>query len=232
MFQTLQAWLNEKGDYYTGVAIYSQLPHDANLLPILRKGPNEFREKRLKEILLEAYENLKEVAPIASGAKVARKTPTKKVTTLHVEQPPVNAELYNACKAEADLKYKKVMNDRAVLFRMAQAENFQDSNTIEKIEARASLAIAVVQEWKTVSELYDRANFVKLNGRLPDNGQEEEENEYDHLPDHLVKLRLDNARKAYNKLKKKESTPERIVLMQRHEEVIKKLDKKWRSLRP
>lgn len=227
MFQTLQVWLNEKGDYYTGVAIYSQLSHDANLLTILRKGPNEFREKRLKEILLEAYENLKGAAP----TKSATKTPAKKITKLHVEQPPVNPELYNACKIEADHKYKKVMNDRAILFKMAQVENFQDPNTIERIEARTKLAIDVVQEWKTVSELYDRANYVKLHGRLPDNG-EEEENEYDHLPDHLVKLRLDNARKAYNKLKKKESTPERVALMQGHEETIKKLEKKWHSLKP
>ena len=56
---------------------------------------------------------------------------------------------------------------------------------------------------------------------------DEEETEYDNLPDHLVKKTLDNLRKNYNKIKNREQTPERIELLQKHEKNIKKLMAKW-----
>lgn len=169
---------------------------------------------------------------LGTKTKGAEAGPIKNADQRATEIQPANPDLYNACKLEADHKYKEVMNKRAVLFKMVNVEGFEDPNVPAKIHARAQLAIEVVQGWQTVSQLYDRANYVKLHGRLPDGGEDINEPEYDHLPDHLVKLRLDNARKAYNKLKKKEATPERVALMQKHEENISKLEKQWRSLRP
>jgi hypothetical protein len=143
----------------------------------------------------------------------------------------VNPDLYNACKAEADKNYKEVMNMRAVLFAMAPADDFSDANTPEKINNRTKLALDVVQGFQKISQLYDRADYVKLHGRLPDQDPGEE-NEYDHLSDHLVFAKLNNARKALSKLKKHEPTAERIALMQKHKSIIEKLEPKWLLLKP
>lgn len=166
-------------------------------------------------------------------ASKRNETGTKNGDQQNTAVQPVNQELYAVCKEEADNEYKKVMNVRAVLFKKAAPDGFLDINKPNLIFDRGELAIEVVQGFQKVSELYDRANYVKQHGRLPSSGADlEDDNEYDLLPDSLVKQRLDNARKAYNKLKKKERTPERVALLQQHEENIAKLKAKWDSLQP
>lgn len=248
---TLRAWLNGKQDYNSGVAIYAINDPDENLLQVLTKGPNAFRAARLKEQLIFIYEKLKaddsttgdndrrgiDMPGTVYQAGDPQQQEDKKATGRSAgyskkEQGPVNVALYDACKLEADNAYKKVMNTRAVLFKKTEGERWENPNQEHKINDRAPLAIEVVQGFQRVSALYDRAEYVKLHGRLPDVGDPEdvEDSEYDHLPDALVKCALDNARKALNKLKKKEPSPERIQLMQQHEKNIKKLENKWRSL--
>lgn len=255
MLEQIRAWLNGKREYYSGVAIYAQAGTNKELLQVLMKGPNDFRVKRLQEDLLQICNELK----IASGANnVAQnanvitqnadehntilrpgKEPGNKKETAEAgdrQTAPVhprNETLYNACELEAKSAYKKVMNDRAILFSLANSgEAWEDPNQPHKINDRVKLAIDIVTGWQHVSQLYDKADYVKLNGRLPADQDDTGESEYDHLQDHLVKLRLDNARKALNKLKAKEQTPERIALMQKHDENIKKLEAKWHSLKP
>lgn len=146
-----------------------------------------------------------------------------------------NSQLYDACKKEADKKYKEVMNMRAELFALARMDDFTDVNMPDKVQAREKLAVAVVAGYQQVSKLYDRADYVKQHGRLPHDensplGDGGEEN-VDNIPDHLVKQTLDNLRKNYNKIKKREQTPERIALMQKHESTIKNLEARWNLLK-
>ena len=150
------------------------------------------------------------------------------------EQPkePANVELYNATRQQADKLYKETMNNRAVLFSFVNAEDFTDPNTEAKINARAKLALSVVSGFQSVSQLYDKAEYVKGYGRLPDQDDNADANEYDHLPEHLVKQTLDNLRKNLNKMKKREQTPERAALQQKHEVNLKKLLIRWHSLKP
>lgn len=248
LLESLRAWLNGRREYFPGVAIYSQYNPDKNLLNVLKEGPNEFRTKRLLEELLAAYEQLKQV-PQDSTEKPQEAKPKISLTENKIAETPeeyssktpqnipdakpVNEELYQACKLEADNQYKKVMNTRAILFKKAAADGFLDVNKPDLVFDRGELAIEVVQGWQKVSELYDRAEYVKRHGRLPTmTGDDDNETDYDHIPDELVKQRLDNARKAFNKLKAKDPTPERIALMQKHEKNIKKLLEKWHSLQP
>lgn len=251
---TVRAWLNGNRDYNTGVAIYAINDPDENLLHVLKQGSNAFRAARLQEQLICIYNKLKTDADNNPGDSNHRgigipgsddqgadpeQKNNKKATAGFAgdskkEQRPVNIALYDACKMEADNAYKKVMNGRAILFKMTEGERWENPNLEHKINDRAPMAIEVVQGFQRVSALYDRAEYVKLHGRLPDVGdpEEVEETEYNHLPDMLVKVNLDNARKALNKLKKKEATPDRIQLMQQHEKNIKKLEIKWRLLQP
>lgn len=255
MQEILKNWLNSRKDYFQGVAIYEQFNPDEKLLAVLNNGPNEFRQKRLVEELLKIYQNFSSSSTSTPSAPVAEKNSKKhikvaqnaNIVTQNYDKDapdvtpskakgvtsPVNPELYNACLEEANNEYKKVMNSRAVLFKKAAPDGYLDINKPDLIKDRGGLAIEVVQGWQKLSELYDRANYVKQHGRLPSSGADlEDDNEYDLIPDSLVYRRLDNARKAYNKLKSKERTPERIALMQKHEENIKKLKARWDSLRP
>ena len=122
------------------------------------------------------------------------------------------------------------MNARAVVFALANTGDFSDPNTPDRITARAKLALQVVQGFVKTSQLYDNAAFVKEYGRLP-GSESGDDNEYDHLPDNLVKPTLDNLRKNINKIKKREQTPERVALLQKHEANLKKLESRWHSLK-
>ena len=207
------------------------------MLEVLQKGPNEFRVRRLEAQLMATYEKLtfekdeQKLLPTADLGKCETNSLDKNSSG---SSPAGNAnanteELYSACKKEADLLYKKVMNDRAVLFALANEDDFLNPNLPDKVARREKLAIEVVTGWQKVSQMYDRAAYVKENGRLP-NTEENITEEYNSIPDVLVKKQLDLARKAFNKLKNKEATPQRVVLMQKHKSNIEKLEAKWHSL--
>lgn len=231
MLQLIKDWLNGSREYYTGVSLYAQNNPQVDLLEILRAGPNDFRKRRLLEEILAIYKEIN--VEQNDSVKVAAKPNLDKAAPAKLPETILNPDLYAACKSKADEEYKKVMNARAVLFKMANRfETWEDPNLEHCINERAKLAIEVVQGFQRISDLYDTADFVKANGRLPLQQQEDTDQDYEHLPDALVKQRLDNARKAYNKMKKKETTPARVALLQQHEINIKKLTAQWHSLQP
>lgn len=209
LHEKIAGWLNDGArNYFLGVVYYSQYPgHDSRLYDLFRLGENAYRRKKLKEALLTSLEE---------------KSPEKISQTK-------NAKLYEACLQEAKEAYKKCMNERAVLFAAARRHLQGDPNEPNLCESRGPAALRIVDAWKEVSRLYDRAAFVKEHGRLPD--IEEPEQEFQHVPPHMVKQHLDNERKSLNKLKKKEQTPERVALIQKHLENVKKLEKQWRLLK-
>ena len=254
MLETLRAWLNGKRDYNTGVAIYEKLDgYKEDLLTLFKKGKNDFRERRLQEELLEICKKLKsqingicnkpdigDNSTIHSGSQTGNILHTQKQNASTVQNGRVlqlpekgegpNPELYRCCKVEADNAYKRWSNQRAILFELARCENWENPNLPHKVKERKPLALATVIDHKEVSRLYDIADYVFENGRLPDQPPADE-NIYDNIPDHQVKETLNNVRKAYNKLKNKESNPERVVLMQKHQLHIKKLNERWLSLK-
>ena len=231
MLETLRAWLNGNKEYYTGVAIYATLGDNKALLTLFRQGKSSYSYKRLEEELLIICNTLKSklstygnattlsTANIPINTQISEKgyQPLKSVSNF-------NEELYNACKKEAGLVYKQAMNLRAELFALGRVQGYEDINRPDLVQQRSKTAVEVVVLYNKASKLYDKANYVKQYGRLPNEMEnDEEETEYDNLPDHLVKKTLDNLRKNYNKIKNREQTPERIELLQKHEKNIKKL---------
>ena len=237
MLETIRAWLNSHRDYFSGVLIYSQVSVNEELLAVLRKGKNPFREKRLLEELLQACNNLKQISNYDNqqSAAIAKTPISERISNTvknKIEIHAGNATLLHACLEEANEQYKKTMNARAILFKLAEVENFQDPNTKEKIQDRAKLAIQVVENYNRTSQLYEKADYVRAHGRLPNTNTQEEEMENENLPDYLVKQRLDNARKAHSKLKSKPTTPERVAALLKHQTNITKLAEQWASLKP
>lgn len=254
MLEPLRAWLNGSKEYNTGVALYGQLGSNTALLNLFVKGPTDFTRRRLQEELLSICNRLKSTSndnPGTPAENISRpavpyeshtrnqlpqghnihKVSDDLILEQKREEQPVNAVLYDATLQQANKLYKETMNNRAVLLGLANAEDFTDLNTEAKINTRAKLALSVVIGWEQTSALYDKAKYVKEHGRLPDQEDKQDENEYEHLPEHLVKQTLDNLRKNVNKMKKREQTPERVALQQKHEVNIEKLLKRWHSLK-
>lgn len=220
MLDQLREWLNGSREYYKGVALYEIVGDNADFLSLAKKGKSDFTHKKLQDALLKICLQLKnEIIE-----------PADKISQHAAPAAPENKPLYEAALKEATLLFKESMNDRATLFALANTEGFEDPNRPDLVAQRSKQAVDLVVKYNRVSELFDRAAYVKKHGRLP--VDEADENEFDALPDHLVKDALNNARKAYNKLKSKEQTAERVALMQKHKKNIKKLELKWQSLRP
>ncbi|MEP7111200.1 MAG: hypothetical protein ABI760_24605 [Ferruginibacter sp.] len=248
MLDTLRAWLNGTREYNLGASLYFQLGENNDLKAIFNKGFSPYCYKRLQAELLKICISLKsEMNPghinekpkpahiIDEETTISKNTVLKDPTeTTDNNYPPpenANSELYTACKLEADNTYKQAMNHRAVLFSMVPSELYEDPNRPDLVEQRSKLCIRVVNLYNQASDLYDKADFVRINGILPEVAKNTID-EIDNIPDHLVKSKLDNLRKNYNKTKKREQTPERISLLQKHQSDILKLEKRWLSLKP
>jgi hypothetical protein len=258
MLEVLRAWLNGKREYWAGVVLYKKMGDDDRLKQLFAKGPTAFTTRRMQEELLAICNELKKQPNAKSdhhrrAAAITHKAPAKGHAGSNfnysgdpegyastVDEKATNStstfestKLYAAAKAEADKAYKEMMNKRAILFSLAPLDDRTEANTEARIEARRQLALDVVQEYEYVSQLYDRADHVRIHGVLPDAPvDDEEELNVDELPDHLVKPTLDNIRKNVNKIKKREQTAERVSIIQKHEANIEKLLHRWNALKP
>ncbi len=232
MFEIIRNWLNSKDkNYFKGVLIYEQCGDNKKLLVLFKKDRTPWCEKRLLEELQRCYDQLKLTI---SPTPIIAKLPAVQV---QINRDPVekipNAELYNTCRTAALNQYKEAMNMRANLFALARVEEFEDPNDPGSVAARSSLSIEVVMAFNKASKLFDDADFVKIHGYLPNQyPDQEEDNNMNTIPDALVKQTLDNLRKNFNKIKKREQTPERVALLQKHAGNIKLLEEKWNLLKP
>lgn len=257
MLEALRLWLNNSRKYWAGVILYSQCNPDTRLIALMQKGKTDFTTKRLYEELLAECNRLKSLqnANIYEPATNTEETEHRKnetntntrtansttfradkgtsfVPIISPPKEPANPTLYQACKLKADNMFKEAMNDRAVAFSLAKVEGFEDVNRPDLVQKRSPLAVSAVVKYQRASKLYDIAAYVREHGRLPNEDTEHDEaTEMDAVPDELVKSTLDNLRKNFNKMKKREQTPERIALLQKHEGNIKKLEARWHLLK-
>ena len=223
MLELLRAWLNGKRDYKEGVALYKKLGDSQALYALFVKAKTAYTQQRLVTELTKICDALKSRKPERISATT---------TVVTAVLAPINQTLYDACIAAAHKAYKEMMNARAVLFASANMDGFEDPNRPDLVQQRSKSAVDVVLQYQEVSKLYEKAAFVQVNNRLPATEVAlAVETEYDALPDHLVKPTLDNLRKSYNKMRKREQTPERIVMLQKHEGNIDKLKARWLLLK-
>jgi len=238
MLDLVQRWLKSDREYFTGVVIYKKLPgHFPHLLQLLQEGPTEFSRQKLFDAMQMAAVTLQS-NPEHTGVVVRsvqlKKQEEKQVEKVIAEVPlpaPVNEELYLSAKTEADNLYKKIMNTRAVLFSLSRHELGVDPNFPDKIEERRSMAIEVVAGFREVSKLYDRADYIRRTGKLPDDEQTDtEEGDLSLIPDIRVKQELDNIRKNISKTKRKPTTAERTLKLHKWAADLEILEKRWHLL--
>jgi hypothetical protein len=230
MLKTLQSWLNGNRNYTVGVEIFAVLSSDKSLIKTFRSGQTLNNNWRLQEEMKALFYQIKKKQAVEKVTVIAADTI---VTSFAARNPNnYNTDIYDACKLEADNMYKESMNKRAVLFSLLPADIYQDPNRPDLILQRSKLSVEVVELYNKASALYDKANYVLKNGRLPGTDKEEEqETDYSDLPDFKVKPALDNLRKNINKIKSRPQTPERISLLIKHEANLKILEEKWHLLK-
>ena len=232
MFETIRTWLNGTREYFTGVAIFSNFSDKKTLKEIFASGKSAYKEERLFTEIKNYYLVLKE-----DSDQPAEPVQVEKTSPLPVPVPVItsaadysNTDLFKQAHQGAMKLYKECMNLRAQLFALTTVESWQDQNSPDIIVRRSKLAVDVVVMYNKASQLFEVADYVKLHNRLPVDQVPEVEDPYANVPDFLIKQELSNARKAFNKLKKKPVTDQRLVLMAKHQNNILILEKKWHSL--
>ncbi len=250
MLEVLRLWLNGNREYWSGVVLYAQCNLDERLLNVFKKAKTDFTTERLPKALLEKFNELNiDTNVITKNGEPTNTTTQKGCTTkrlgslattistktiiIATAKEAVNKVLYEACKLEADNLYKETMNLRAVLFNKAKPTGFEDINRPDLVQQRNKPSVDVVIMFQKASKLYDKAAYVYDHGRLPNEDLDHDpDTEMEALPDELVKSTLDNLRKNFNKMKKREATPERLAMLQKHEKNIIKLEARWHYLKP
>ncbi len=232
MLDTIISWLNGTRDYNMGAAIYNVVGENHAFKKLFSTGYTLYNNFKLQEELQSICNKLKASSKqshtIAVGSKYNLEE--KKFTKTTENSNP---ELYEVQKNSTNKFYKEVMNKRAVLFSMVPDDQYTNYNTPDLIKAREQLCLEIVEGYNNVSKDYDKLDFIKANGHLPELNnavKEDVEAFVNNLSDFEVKPMLDNARKAKNKLVIKEQTPERLSLIQAHQQKIILLEKRWHSL--
>ena len=233
MMQIIRAWLNGGKDYFEGVGIYSSVSKNKSLTNLFSKGFSKYNQDRLAEELKTIYLSMKnEAAQLPPAAAAAKKLEKQKepLQSTVIENPKTVNQIYEDARSKAMAVYKECMNKRAVLFNLAKVESWQDINAPHRVLERSKLCIEVIELYNQASRLFDIAEFVKTNNRLPTDVINDKLDPFKDLPDYLVKLELSNARKALQKIRAKPVTEARLLLAQKHIIKIEILERKWASL--
>jgi hypothetical protein len=259
MIDTVNGWLNGPREFNMGVALFNLLSHDQSVKDILSRGASKYTHWRLQEEMLALQVKLKSTCHAKNKSKkctggrclsclskvtpsaVPGSSPTEKKicresrevsASLPLEKTGTfdSTPLYKTCVLAAINKFKESMDARAVVRAMIPDEKYADPNRQDLVMARRELTLKSVKFYLEASKLFDRADHVRLHGRLPDEPPIEDQTNIADVPDHRVYLELTNARKAYNKLKDKQDTPELISLKEKHQVRIQKLEERWLSL--
>lgn len=212
MIELLRKWLNGARDYASGVAIYGQLGENAALKNVLLKGRTEYLQQRLESELDAIYDQLNE-RPVEASSEPLR-------------QKPRNPALEDSAEQKATQLYKSMMNDRAVLFSLARQSLYIDPNQQDMVDQRRQLAIRVCEQNYAVSKAYEELDHIRSYGVLPGAAP----NDQDPVPDGLVKSTIDNIRKNLSKMRRREPTPQRVALIQQHEQKLAMLLNRWQKM--
>lgn len=221
----MELWLNGEREYFTGIVLLKKYACNDDIANTLLSKKNDYNVARLEQEIRKL---------IARALPTPAKQPPipKQIIETEVDNTScANVELYEASLSEATKAYKEAMNLRAELFALCRVESWEDPNLPSNVQIRSKIAVDVVTKYNYASKLYDRAEHVRKVGRLPDNEEENHVNDYANLPDVMVKQTLDNLRKNFNKIRKREHTAERTALMQRHQANITYLENKWDLIR-
>lgn len=245
MIEALRSWFNGKRDYSTGTKLYIIYGDNLLLKNSFVKGETNFTRRRLEEELTKIFENAVKLLQTGqlencegSGKIMEAISPVSELSASPIKdkpselvRQPLNPDLEKICDAEAKLQYKQMMNTRAELFaHIRNVAEYEALNSPDRIGQRLPLALSIIKQNYGVGEAYDKLAHVRQHGQLP-NQEAIQVEDISTVPDAEVKATIDNIRKNLSKMRKREATAERVVLMQKHTENLVTLLKRWDSLK-
>lgn len=249
MFDALKKWLNARGDYKEGVAIYRQLGSDNDLLRYLEISTNTASSyNRLFAALRAIYYTLKGVpVPVSplleptedpikpsnqiavtgndssgDGASAVASDGSGSVVTAVAAVTPVvlNPRLEAAAADAANRLYKELMNERARLFYNCKIDAERYENNDDQVAIRKQYVLKILELQPKVHNAYATLRYVKQHGLMPE-ASESPPNESFTIPDNPIELEKFrvNLLKRIARQKKLEQTPERVAYLQSLEQL-------------
>lgn len=224
MLELLRNWMNGSRDYNRGVFLFCILSDDSDLIAFFSKYSSDFAHRRLNEEMEKIYTNL--TRPAKSEAEDVPPGPDPQPET--PPAPAKNPELEEVCDQKAMQLYKQMMNDRAILFNLTKVEGWEDINKPDLVEQRRQLALQICATNYEVSQAYSDLAHVREFGRLPADDATDENTE---VTDIRLNAEIANLRSSITKLRKRSQTPERVSLIQKHQEKLDGLIRRWNTIK-
>lgn len=223
--EDLRSWLNGNRDFDTGVPLYFKYGLDKQFAQLLLQGATAYTTAHLFDKLKDAYFALKNKTIQPEPAVIVQEKASYAPTFPQVQTAEIqNKLLYNSVKAEADKLYKEMMNLRVQLFALCPIDETRlENDDFTYVKEREGLVLQVMDLQYEVDMAYDKLRYVAEHGTLPDQPEI-----VDDIPDNGVLLAnmRNNLKKAINKQKGKEQTPERIASIQAKQEKLKLVNDK------
>lgn len=221
MRELIIRWKKSGKKYDDGVSIYVKYGDNDSLKKLLQKEQTEYCKNRLSEEL----DLLLNPQQFSGDSNIVTEPISDPVPKNKGENSPV----YDSCIQEANKAYKESMNARAVLFSMIP-DGAHDINAPQLVDQRRDLALKTLRYHAMASELYDKADFVKTNGYLPDSGSNQQTKIQD-VHDVMVFYELYNRRKRISRVNQRDKTPENVQESELLRTEIDELEKRWQSLK-
>lgn len=226
MDKQLIDWLNSsEKNYNVGRALCEKYVPDAQL-PTFFRAPKQSDSDYLFSILRQYYYQEKQkrnttASPLTKIASPGQAlVPAKQTLSAEKEITP----LAQSCKEEADRMYKSMQHIRAQLFSLCPLVKDDRENDQMLVDQRKSLVLQLAEVQTETDILYSRYRYVLEHNKLPEEGKKDSTSfEIPKNPMEAYKTLL-NLRKNYNKLVKKEQTPERVAKIEEHKRKIKLLE--------
>lgn len=236
--QDLTAWLNSDRDFAKGVEVYLKYGDNKQFVQLLLDGETQYTRTNLFDNLRKIYYDLKngntQTDPVVQKQHMESKVPEvthadQSERTVQTEPQKVESgSLAEASKMQADKLYKELMNLRAQLFSLCDANSDSNDNDVNLINQRESIVIQMMDLQSQTDQAYEKLRYVQEHGSLP-NANEDKPDEIPTNPIQLMNFRK-NLISGINKLKKKEQTPERIALLSHKQTQLAKVDEQISNL--
>lgn len=236
MFDDLKKWLNSRGNYKDGVALYRHFGNDNDLLRYLEISTNTTSSyNRLFAALRAIYYTIKGVpvpvsplleptivptppaAVIAAGELNSSVASATVVPVPVVDVPVVSNPVLEASAADAANRiYKELMNLRTRLFYnncKIEAERYENND--DQVAIRKQYVLEILDLQPRVHNAYAVLRHVKKHGVMPEPSVSPEDKSFTipNNPIELEKFRV-NLLKRLSRQKKLEQTPDRVAYIQ------------------
>lgn len=244
MFEKLKAWLNSRGDYTTGVNLYRSLGNDINTLNYFTvSGKTSASYDRLFAELRTIFYSIKNGTPLPavkpavgiSPSTVSTTAPAAAAIPASAAVPPsvtsvspINAELEQSQKAQANKVYKDLMNERARLFYSCSIEPQRYENNDEVLNIRKQMVLRILELQPEVHNQFATLRHIQQHGTMPEVGSKKNEEEVIPTDPILLERFRVNLLKRISRNKNLVESPERIAyrqyLLQLKEKVYNAID--------